>query len=54
MKLEKGDKIEVKGSRVTFSGKPAMIAAELKKGVFLFSGIAMESLRGQGGEGNVR
>ena len=32
MKLERGDKIEVKGSRITFNGKPAMIAAELKKG----------------------
>jgi DNA helicase TIP49 (TBP-interacting protein) len=31
-KIEKGDKIEVKGSRVTLSGKPAIIAAELKKG----------------------
>jgi len=30
--LEKGDKVEVKGSRVTFNGKPAIIAAELKKG----------------------
>ncbi len=31
-KIEKGDKIEVKGSRVTFDGKPAIIAAEVKKG----------------------
>jgi hypothetical protein len=31
VKLEKGDKIEVKGSRVTFDGKPAIIAAECKK-----------------------
>lgn len=31
-KIEKGDKIEVKGSRVTLSGKPAIIAAEVKKG----------------------
>ncbi|HET6515740.1 MAG TPA: hypothetical protein VFG09_11320 [Thermodesulfovibrionales bacterium] len=31
-KIEKGDKIEVKGSRVTISGKPAIIAAEVKKG----------------------
>jgi len=31
-KIEKGDKLEVKGSRVTFSGKPAIIAAEVKKG----------------------
>jgi hypothetical protein len=32
VKLEKGDKIEVKGSRITFDGKPAIIAAECKKG----------------------
>ncbi len=31
-KIEKGDKIEVKGSRVKFAGKPAIIAAEVKKG----------------------
>ena len=31
-KIEKGDKIEIKGSRVTLGGKPAIIAAELKKG----------------------
>jgi hypothetical protein len=30
-KIEKGDRIEVKGSRVTFSGGPAIIAAEVKK-----------------------
>jgi hypothetical protein len=32
VKIEKGDKIEVKGSRITFDGKPAIIAAEFKKG----------------------
>jgi len=31
-KLEKGDKVEVKGSRATFAGKPSIIAAEVKKG----------------------
>ena len=31
-KIEKGDKVEVKGSRVTISGKPAIIASEVKKG----------------------
>ncbi len=31
-RIEKGDKIEVKGSRVTIDGKPAIIAAEVKKG----------------------
>jgi hypothetical protein len=30
-KIEKGDKIEVKGSRVTMMGKPVIIAAEVKK-----------------------
>lgn len=30
--IEKGDTIEVKGSRVTVAGKPAIIAAEVKKG----------------------
>jgi hypothetical protein len=32
MKIEAKDKIEVKGSRITFQGKPAIIAAEVKKG----------------------
>jgi hypothetical protein len=32
MKIQKGDTIEVKGSRVTIAGKPAIIAAEVKKG----------------------
>ena len=31
-KIEKGDTIEVKGSRVTLAGKPAIIASEVKKG----------------------
>jgi len=31
-KLAKGDAVEVKGSRVTFAGNPAIIAAEVKKG----------------------
>jgi hypothetical protein len=31
-KIQKGDDIEVKGSRVTIAGKPAIIAAEVKKG----------------------
>ena len=29
--IEPKDKIEVKGSRITFEGKPAIIAAEIKK-----------------------
>ncbi len=32
VKVEPKDKIEVKGSRITFNGKPAIIAAEVKKG----------------------
>lgn len=31
-KIEKGDKLEIKGSRATFEGKPAIIAAEVTKG----------------------
>jgi hypothetical protein len=31
-KIEAKDKVEVKGSRVSFNGKPAIIAAEVKKG----------------------
>ena len=31
-KIEPKDKVEVKGSRVTFDGNPAIIAAEVKKG----------------------
>ena len=31
-KLAKGDTIEVKGSRITYKEKPAIIAAEVKKG----------------------
>ncbi len=32
MKIEPKDRIEVKGSRITFEGKPAIIAAEVRKG----------------------
>jgi len=31
-KIEPGDKVEAKGSRITFSGKPAIVAAEIRKG----------------------
>lgn len=31
-RIEKGDRIDVKGSRVVVAGKPALIAAEVKKG----------------------
>ncbi|MBI3949992.1 MAG: DNA-binding protein [Acidobacteria bacterium] len=32
IKIEPKDKVEVKGSRITFEGKPAIIAAEVKRG----------------------
>jgi hypothetical protein len=32
IKIEPKDKLEIKGSRVTYEGKPAIIAAEVKKG----------------------
>ena len=30
--IEKGDMIEVKGSKITFNGSPAIVAAEVEKG----------------------
>lgn len=32
VKIEKGDRIEVTGARITFAGRPAIIASELRKG----------------------
>jgi hypothetical protein len=32
VKIAVKDKLEIKGSRITFSGKPAIIASEVKKG----------------------
>ena len=32
IKIEKGDNIEVNGSKITFDGAPVIIAAEVKKG----------------------
>ena len=32
VKIEPKDKLEIKGSRVTFEGKPVVIAAEVNKG----------------------
>ncbi len=32
LKIEPKDKIEVKGSKITFEGKPAIVAAEVRKG----------------------
>jgi hypothetical protein len=37
IRIEKGDRIEVKGSRITINGKPAIIAAEVKKGDHVLS-----------------
>jgi hypothetical protein len=33
VQLAKGDRVEIRGSRVTLDSKPAVIAAEVKKGV---------------------
>lgn len=32
IKVEPKDKVDVKGSRITFEGKPALVAAEVRKG----------------------
>jgi hypothetical protein len=32
VKIEATDKVEIKGSRITFEGKPAIIAKEVKRG----------------------
>jgi hypothetical protein len=32
VKINPGDKLEIKGSRITFQGEPAIIAEEVKKG----------------------
>ena len=32
LKIEPKDKVEVKGSKIIFDGKPAIIAAEVRKG----------------------
>lgn len=36
VKLEKGDKLEIKGSKTTFLGKPVIIVSEFKKGDAVF------------------
>jgi len=36
VKIDKGDKLEVKGSRTTIAGKPVIIAQEFKKGDAVF------------------
>jgi hypothetical protein len=52
LKVVPGDHIEVRGSRVTYEGKPAIIAAEVKKGEKSFrlrddSGVPAWSRRGR-------
>jgi hypothetical protein len=32
IKIAPGDKVEITGSRITYQGKPAILAAEAKKG----------------------
>ena len=32
VKLEPGDRVQVRGSRITFQGKPAIIAVDVTKG----------------------
>jgi hypothetical protein len=43
VKISSGDKVSITGSRITFNGKPAIIAAEVKKG------DEMLKLRDEGG-----
>jgi len=50
-KFEKGNNIAVKGSRITFDGKPALIAAEIKKGdktIFLRNQAGIPAWSGAG------
>ena len=52
LKLAKGDQIEVKGSRVTFEGQPAIIAQEVRRGgevLALRDADGLPLWRGQGG-----
>lgn len=52
-KIEKDDKVELKGSRVTLSGKPAIIAAGVKRGdSTLVLRDSAGSPRGRDGEGD--
>ena len=52
LKLAPGDMVEVKGSRVTFSGKPALVAQEVRCGgevLALRDASGVPLWRGQGG-----
>ena len=51
LRIAPGDRIEVRGSRITFQGKPAIIAAEVKKGdqsLKLRDDNGLPAWRGQG------
>jgi len=51
LKLATGDKVEVKGSRITLDGEPAMIAQEVRRGaevLALRDGSGLPLWRGQG------
>ncbi len=51
-KLAAGDEVEVKGSRVTFGGKPALVAQEVRRGgevLALRDADGVPLWRGQGG-----
>jgi hypothetical protein len=51
LKVAPGDRIEIRGSRITFEGKPAIIAAEVKKGdqsLTLRDDGGLPAWRGQG------
>jgi len=51
LKLAKGDQVEVKGSRITFDGQPAIIAQEVRRGaevLALRDGGGLPLWRGQG------
>jgi hypothetical protein len=56
IKIEKGDRVEIKGSRITFDGAPAIVAAVIEKddtklklrnenGVPVWAGTGMGKMR---------
>ncbi len=57
LKLAPGDHIEVRGSRITFEGRPAIIAAQVKKNDETFKlrdDDGLPAWRGQGPGGGAR
>ena len=55
LKIAPHDQIEVRGSRITYEGKPAIIAAEVKKGdqvLKLRDAAGIPAWRGQGPRGS--